>query len=304
MHDTTAGREFAQSFPKCRCATGTASIDSDVVNKGSSKFVDRKNYLSRYTHERVLEAQREHLRAAALGNTTEAEWLRALKEDLPRFIPFLRSKAGLEFRGRILEIGAGGAWLSAELSKLPGVVEITATDILPDALVEQAPKVFALTKAIESKIIRTPADFHELPFAADTFDFVVCSAGLRHATNIVQVIREAKRVLKPGGRFVAIREPIKPLMSLSTPSGQGAASGPFYSIGHYEELFRQGGLPVDTFRVNLSSGFRFFLEECANGLMWAHYAFVGVKRPAAKVTVAHPPIRHVKRVKGDGQVSV
>ena len=60
----------------------------------------------------------------------------------PKYLPFLRQKCGLEFRGRMLEIGAGGAWLSAEISKLPKVVEVIAVDASPRLLKERAPKVF------------------------------------------------------------------------------------------------------------------------------------------------------------------
>jgi len=78
------------------------------------------------------------------GFKSEAEWLRCVKEDFPKFIPFLTKQCGLEFRGRILEIGAGAAWFSAELSKLPQAVEITATDVSARLLKAQAPKIFKL----------------------------------------------------------------------------------------------------------------------------------------------------------------
>lgn len=255
------------------------------MSSGDSKYVERKKYLSRYTPEQVLNVYREEFTRAAVGAGAEEEWLRALKEDLPKFIPFLTEKCGITFRGRILEIGAGGAWLSAELSKLPGVVEVIATDILPETLKEQAPKVFKLLKANTSKIIREPADFHQLLFPDNHFDFVVCSAGLRHAANVVQVLREAKRVLKPGGRFIAIREPVLPLMRSAADNSPGRiAGGPYFPVSHYEELFKQANFPVRIKRVNLSTGFRFFLEEIVNGITHAHYAFIGVKQdsPASR----------------------
>src|SRR6516165_1863054 len=127
-----------------------------------------------------------------------------MQRDLPKFIPFLTRKCGLEFRGRILEIGAGGAWLSAELSKLPKVVEVVATDFSPRLLTERAPKVFQALNAKTAKITRTPGDFHKLDFPNNHFDFVVSSAVLHDTANVVQVLREAKRVLKPGGQFVAV----------------------------------------------------------------------------------------------------
>jgi ubiquinone/menaquinone biosynthesis C-methylase UbiE len=261
---------------------------------GESKYVERKNYLSRYVHATVLASREAQLRKAALAGRTETEWLKMLKEELPKFIPFLTEKCGLEFRGRVLEIGAGGAWLSAELSKLPGVVEVVATDILPDTLKEQAPKIFKLLKANCAKIIRTPADFHDLKFPDNHFDFVVCSAGLRHAANMVQVLREAKRVLKPGGKFVAIREPVAPRVQL--PSREKAeeeaqGSGPFYTLPHYRELFAQAALPVEVKRVNLSSGFRFLVDEMVNGITDARYAFIGSKRVRSSVAKPGPKDR-------------
>ena len=83
------------------------------MSTNESKYIPKHGYLSRYSHERTV-ALRETTQLDA-----EAEWFPSVQKDLPKFIPFLTRKCGLEFRGRILEIGAGGAWLSAELSKLP-----------------------------------------------------------------------------------------------------------------------------------------------------------------------------------------
>src|SRR5204863_3736040 len=173
-----------------------------------------KGYLSRYAHQRMVE-KREAAGDPLQEFGSEKEWARALKEDLPRFIPFLQKRCHIEFHGRILEIGAGAGWLSGELSKLPRVVEVTTTDFSSKLLKEQAPRVFKMLKAHAAKISRTPADFHELGSPGDYFDFVVSSSVLHHATNIVQVLREVKRVLKPGGRFVAIRELVWRLMNMN-----------------------------------------------------------------------------------------
>ena len=92
-----------------------------------------------------------------------------------KFTPFLTRQCGVEFRGRILEIGAGAAWFSAELSKLPNVVEVIATDASPKMLKEQAPKIFKLLGAQSAKITRMSADPHQLDFPDNHFDFVVCA---------------------------------------------------------------------------------------------------------------------------------
>jgi ubiquinone/menaquinone biosynthesis C-methylase UbiE len=253
------------------------------VSTTESRYVEKKAFLSRYTHERTIAAREASARAqAASGN--EAAWLRAVEKDLPKFIPFLTRKCGLEFRGRILEIGAGGAWLSAELSKLPKVVEVFATDFSPLLLREQAPKVFRALQANTAKITRMPADFHKLDFPNSYFDFVVCSTVLHDAANIVQVLREVKRVLKPGGKFAAIREPVWPLVKLKSRGKMVAklvATGVndrYYNLADYKAFFQQAGLPLEIKRVNVATGFKYFFNAMVNGLTHARYAFIGSKR--------------------------
>jgi ubiquinone/menaquinone biosynthesis C-methylase UbiE len=254
------------------------------LNATDSKYVEKKSYLSRLAHHREL-AFREDAHHLETEFGSEAEWLRCVREEFPKFIPFLR-KSGLEFRGRILEIGSGAAWFSAELSKLPKVVEVVATDFSPKLLKEQAPKIFKLLNAHGAKITRMPADFHRLDFPNNYFDFVACSAVLHHAVNMVTVLREAKRVLKPGGQFVAIREPVWPLVKLKSRSKTQAklvdagVNEHFYTLVEYREFFAQAGFQMEARRVNLSSGMKYFFNQVVNGLTHARYAFVAKKRSA------------------------
>jgi len=253
------------------------------VNTFTSRYIDKKSYLSRYSHERMVKLREARGEPVHEFGTEEA-WEQSLREVLPKFIPFLRRKCGLDFQGRILEIGAGGGWLSAELSKLAKVVEIITTDFSTKLLQEQAPRVFKLLNAQGAKITRIPGDFHKLDFPDGHFDFVVSSAVLQHATNMIQVLREAKRVLKPGGRFVAIREPVWPLMKLKSRSKKPAATGPgglelhHYSLSQYREFFKQADLPLEVKRVSLARGFRYYFGQMVNGLTHARYAFIGTKR--------------------------
>jgi ubiquinone/menaquinone biosynthesis C-methylase UbiE len=255
------------------------------VSTALSRYIDKKPYRARYAEEQTLALKEARARAFEYGD--EAEWLRCVREDLPQYIPFLTQKCGMDFRGRVLEIGAGAAWMSAELSKLPKVVEVMTTDHLPALLKEYAPRVFAMLSANTSKIIRTPSDFHRLDFPDNYFDFVVGSAVLHHADNIVQVLREAKRVLKPGGQFVAIREPVWPLVKVKSRTKmleKLVATGinqRFYTLADYKEFFRQASLPLEVKKVNLAQGFKYYLNEVVNGLTHARYAFVGIKRGSA-----------------------
>lgn len=208
---------------------------------------------------------------------SEAEWVRAIREDYPKFIPFLTRHCGLDIRGRILEIGAGTGWFSAELSKLPPVVEIITTDVSSKLLKNEAPKMFKLLKANSAKITRQPAEYSKLPFPANHFDFVVCADALNRAVNVLRVLREVRRVLKPGGQFIAIREPVRPLMKFkSRPAPTAASYG--YALSEYRHFFENADLDLTAKRVTLSRGVKYYFDRMVNGLTHARYAFVATKK--------------------------
>jgi SAM-dependent methyltransferase len=239
-----------------------------------SRFIDKKVELPATLIER---AEASHPGA---GFATEAAWMRCVKEDFPKFIPFLTKTCGLAFRGRILEIGAGAAWFSAELSKLPQAVEIIATDASARLLKVHAPKVFKLLKAHEAKITRMPADFGNLDFPTNHFDVVVCADALHRAVNVLRVLREVRRVLKPGGIFVGIREPVRPLVKFRSDAKKVAAGisvPPGYAVSEYREFFAHSGLKLELKRVVFSRGFKYYFDHAVNGLTHARYAFVATK---------------------------
>jgi SAM-dependent methyltransferase len=245
-----------------------------------SRYVEKKGRPPQLAHEREL-TFRETAGPLDTEFGSQADWLRCVQQDCPKFVPFLTRKCGLEFRGRILEIGAGVAWFSAELSKLPKVVEVCATDFFPSLLKEKAPKVFKLLKAQEAKITRMPLPSQRLDFPDQHFDFVVCAALLHRALNVVSVLREIRRVLKPGGQFVAVREPVLPLVkwkSAARRKAKPALPGRSYTLADYEEFFALAGLDLKVQRLNLSEGFKYYFEEVVNGFTHARHAFVGTKR--------------------------
>ncbi len=260
------------------------------ASMSESKYIHNKAYLKRYGSEQTL-ALRESGSRLAGGAESYEEWLSLVKNDFPRLLPYLAQEHGMDFRGRILEIGAGAAWLSAELSKLPRVVEITAIDVSPRLLREEAPKIFAMLNAKSSKITRMPGDCHHLDFPDNHFDFVVCASLLHYVENMVQVLREAGRVLKPGGQFVAVREPVWPLVKIRSRARiieRLVATGydeKFYSLAEYRQFFEQAGFTLEPKRVNISTGFKYYFNKMVNGLTHARYAFVAEKKP----TVSSPP---------------
>lgn len=250
------------------------------MSAGQSPYIEKKTYLSDLAHEKEL-AFRETEGHLGTEFGSEAEWVRCIQEEFPKFVPFLAERHGLRFHGRILEIGAGTCWLSAELSKLPAVTEIIATDFSPMLLQELAPKVFALRQAEAGKITRMPGDFHKLDLPDNHFDFVVCSAVVHHAVEPVTMLREVRRVLKPSGQFVAIREPTWPLLRKpSRTQAKLSAAGVnehMYSLAEYRQFFTSAGLEFKAERINLAAGLKFYFNEIVNGLTHARYAYIGTK---------------------------
>ena len=105
------------------------------------------------------------------------------------------TKAGPE---RVLEVAAGtGVVTRALAARLPVQMRLVATDLNPPML------AYARTRlSSDARIEWRQADALALPFEDGSFDAVVCQFGAMFFPDRVQGYREARRVLKPGGRYV------------------------------------------------------------------------------------------------------
>lgn len=99
---------------------------------------------------------------------------------------------------QVLETATGtGVVTRAMAVRLPASTRITATD-LNQPMLDHAKKRQPADARIEWK----SADAQALPFAEQSFDAVVCQFGAMFFPDKVQAYREARRVLKRGGRFL------------------------------------------------------------------------------------------------------
>lgn len=89
---------------------------------------------------------------------------------------------------KLLDVGCGSAWLAEHFGDYTGI------DGSPEAVAAAARK----GRTIVHGDVDSP-----LPFDEATFDGVVLKDLLEHVADPVSVVREARRVLKPGGRVFA-----------------------------------------------------------------------------------------------------
>ena len=97
---------------------------------------------------------------------------------------------------RILETAAGTGVVTAALAELLPDAEIVATD-LNQAMLDVA------AERVRSPLVSfRQADAQALPFEDASFDALVCQFGVMFFPDRVGAYREARRVLRPGGRFL------------------------------------------------------------------------------------------------------
>ncbi len=110
----------------------------------------------------------------------------------------LAHRVSVPSNGVILEIAAGTGMATRKLrDTVSSDVHIIATDITNDML-DMAKKKFDDNDNIEFQL----ANAIDLPFEDSKFDVLVCQFSLMFFPNKIEALKEAKRVLKPGGTFI------------------------------------------------------------------------------------------------------
>jgi ubiquinone/menaquinone biosynthesis C-methylase UbiE len=130
-----------------------------------------------------------------------AKWYAAnTGKTLDEFTNLARRIAGqLSPGSSLLEVAPGPGYFSIELAKL-GPYSITGLDI-SHTFVE-----IARQKAAEAcvRVDFKQGNASNMPFASETFDFLLCRAAFKNFGQPVRALQEMCRVLKPGGRGLII----------------------------------------------------------------------------------------------------
>jgi len=134
--------------------------------------------------------------AAFLEERSQAPDIREVNR---KFCELVSAKPG----ERLLEVGSGSGLLCRMLSRqLKPQGSIVGLDISPEMTIEA--RKYALAEGIGPEVAFNTGAAEALPYPDASFDGVIAARLLLHAADPEMVIREAKRVVKPGGRVMVM----------------------------------------------------------------------------------------------------
>jgi ubiquinone/menaquinone biosynthesis C-methylase UbiE len=134
----------------------------------------------------------------------------------------------------LLDIGCGKGDIIESLHRKYGnKVSLFGVDPSPDAIWQAKENEFKTDS--NSNIKFKVAIAEDLPFPSDSFDFVVSIIMAHHLdqNQKVKMVEEAKRILKPGGRFL--------ISDIGHPKGVFGKAMAWISRNHY---FTQGNMEI------------------------------------------------------------
>jgi ubiquinone/menaquinone biosynthesis C-methylase UbiE len=129
-----------------------------------------------------------------------ATWYaRNTARDMTRFTEVARLVAGrVRPGGAVLEVAPGPGYLSIEIARRG--YEVTALDISKSFVRIASKNAAQEGVAVDVRLGNAAA----MPFAAESFDFVVCTAAFKNFSEPLAAIDEMHRVLKPGGEALIV----------------------------------------------------------------------------------------------------
>jgi len=175
-----------------------------------------------------------------------ASALHATGDDLKALATMVADKTS----ARVLDLGCGGGHVSYNVA--PHVAEVIAYDLSNDMLtaVAKEAKQRGLTN-----IGTVQGVAEKLPFPDQDFDFVFCRLTAHHWSDVSAGLKEARRVVKAGGRavFIDVVSPGRPLLDtflqtfeiLRDPSHVRD-----YSVGEWTNMAQQAGFSVVRMGMN------------------------------------------------------
>jgi len=130
---------------------------------------------SQYIHGTTAEEQSRLAKLNYLTNTSFLEFVEVKETD------------------QVLELGSGLGILAENISQKLATGCMTGIEISPEQIAKCPPE--------NEKLVFVCGDAQDLPFEENTFNTVYCRYILEHVPDPLRVLKEANRVLKPGGKI-------------------------------------------------------------------------------------------------------
>lgn len=105
-------------------------------------------------------------------------------------------------RSRLLDVGSGGGQHAVQIAQERPDLTVTGVDI-SSTMVRRA-RELARRANVADRVSFELGDATDLHFDAEAFDAVYCAGPLKQVQDKVRVLRECYRVLRPGGRLLAM----------------------------------------------------------------------------------------------------
>jgi ubiquinone/menaquinone biosynthesis C-methylase UbiE len=114
-------------------------------------------------------------------------------------IPVLQRAANVQAGERVLDLACGTGEFERRLLEETPDANVVGVDLAP-GMVERARSKLDGRSGVRFE----QADVHALPFDDGAFDVAVCANTFHYFTYPEEVLSEARRVLRPGGRLVVL----------------------------------------------------------------------------------------------------
>ena len=155
----------------------------------------------------------------------------------------------LAFGQRVLEVGCGtGVFLPLLAAAVGTEGNVVGVDHSPDFVAQARERVAALGIAETVEVREGSA--YQLPFPDGSFDAVHCERVLMHLDDSTAALREMHRVLRPGGRVVAV-EPDWQGMQFDHPDFETIRS----LMDRYADRFSNPAMGRELYRRFAGAGF-------------------------------------------------
>jgi demethylmenaquinone methyltransferase/2-methoxy-6-polyprenyl-1,4-benzoquinol methylase len=103
----------------------------------------------------------------------------------------------------VLDVAGGTGDIAFRIARIGGIgTHVTVTDISPEMVGEGKKRVER--EGLLGRCDFTVGNAEDLAFPDKSFDAYTIAFGIRNVTHIDRALSEAKRVLKPGGRFLCL----------------------------------------------------------------------------------------------------